>query len=167
MTDSAAAYRNPGLPVDARVRDLVGRMSVEEKAGQLRQILSKGLWEKRSGKPELTQEFERAIAGHIGALYGVLRSDPWTKRTLETGKATYWSRSRQSFWVKGESSGNVQLVKEVLVDCDEDTVVLKVEQVGDAACHEGYRSCFFRRVEDGELKVVGQRVFDPKTVYKK
>jgi len=89
------------------------------------------------------------------------------QRTLETGRATYWSRSRQSFWVKGESSGNVQLVKEILVDCDEDTVVLKIEQVGDAACHEGYRSCFFRRVEDGELKIVGQRVFDPKTVYKK
>lgn len=89
------------------------------------------------------------------------------KRTLETGKATYWSRSRQSFWVKGESSGNVQLVKEILVDCDEDTVVLKIEQVGDAACHEGYRSCFFRRVDGDELTVVGTRVFDPKTVYKK
>ena len=89
------------------------------------------------------------------------------KRTLETGKATYWSRSRQSFWVKGESSGNVQLVKEILVDCDEDTVVLKIEQVGDAACHEGYRSCFFRRVDGDGLTVVGTRVFDPKTVYKK
>jgi len=95
-----------------------------------------------------------------------MNAEAW-KRTLETGKATYWSRSRQSFWVKGESSGNVQLVKEILVDCDEDTVVLKIEQVGDAACHEGYRSCFFRKVEGGELTVVGQRVFDPQTVYKK
>jgi phosphoribosyl-AMP cyclohydrolase len=95
-----------------------------------------------------------------------MNEEAW-KRTLETGKATYWSRSRQSFWIKGESSGNLQLVKEVLVDCDEDTVLLKVEQVGNAACHEGYRSCFFRRVEGGELKVVGHRVFDPKTVCKR
>jgi phosphoribosyl-AMP cyclohydrolase len=89
------------------------------------------------------------------------------KRTLETGKATYWSRSRQKFWVKGESSGNVQLVKEVLIDCDEDTVVLKVEQIGGAACHEGYRSCFFRRVDGDALTVIGERVFDPAEVYGK
>jgi phosphoribosyl-AMP cyclohydrolase len=89
------------------------------------------------------------------------------KRTLETGKATYWSRSRQKFWVKGESSGNVQVVKDVLIDCDEDTVVLKVDQVGGAACHEGYRSCFFRRVDGDSLTVVGERVFDPAEVYGK
>jgi phosphoribosyl-AMP cyclohydrolase len=91
----------------------------------------------------------------------------WEK-TLETGLATYWSRSRSKFWVKGESSGNVQKVKDAFVDCDLDTVVLKIEQVGDAACHEGYRSCFFRRVVDGEkLEVVGERVFDPAEVYGK
>lgn len=91
----------------------------------------------------------------------------WEK-TLATGLATYWSRSRSKFWVKGESSGNVQRVKEIYVDCDLDTVVLKIEQVGDAACHEGYRSCFYRRVVDGErLEVVGERVFDPKDVYGK
>ena len=89
------------------------------------------------------------------------------RRTLETGKATYWSRSRQKFWVKGESSGNVQLVKEILVDCDEDTLVLKIEQIGGAACHEGYRSCFFRRVAGDELVVIGERVFDPAEVYGK
>jgi phosphoribosyl-AMP cyclohydrolase len=90
------------------------------------------------------------------------------KKTLETGLATYWSRSRSKFWVKGESSGNVQKVKDAFVDCDLDTVVLKIEQVGDAACHEGYRSCFFRRVVDGEkLEVVGERVFDPAEVYGK
>jgi phosphoribosyl-AMP cyclohydrolase len=93
-----------------------------------------------------------------------INEESW-KLTLETGKATYWTRSRKKLWVKGESSGNVQLVKEILVDCDEDTVVFKIEQIGDAACHEGYRSCFFRKVEDGELKVVGERVFDPKEVY--
>lgn len=95
-----------------------------------------------------------------------INEESW-KHTLETGKATYWTRSRQKLWVKGESSGNVQFVKEILVDCDEDTVIFKIDQVGDAACHEGYRSCFFRKVEDGQLNVVGERVFDPKDVYGK
>ena len=89
------------------------------------------------------------------------------KHTLETGKATYWSRSRNELWVKGESSGNVQEVVEVLVDCDEDTVLLKVRQGGGAACHVGYRSCFYRTVQDGELQVNSERVFDPEKVYKK
>jgi len=95
-----------------------------------------------------------------------MNEEAW-KRTLETGVATYWSRSRQKFWVKGESSGNVQNVRDVYVDCDLDTVVLKVEQVGGAACHEGYRSCFFRRIDGDELTVVGERVFDPAEVYGK
>jgi phosphoribosyl-AMP cyclohydrolase len=87
-------------------------------------------------------------------------------RTLSTGKATYWSRSRNSLWLKGESSGNVQLVKEILVDCDEDTVLLKVEQVGGAACHTGYRSCFYRRLTGREVEIVGEKVFNPEEVYK-
>jgi phosphoribosyl-AMP cyclohydrolase len=70
-------------------------------------------------------------------------------------------------WLKGESSGHVQLVREILVDCDDDTVVFKVEQLGGAACHTGHKTCFFRRVEDGKLSVVGTRVFDPETVYGK
>ncbi len=86
--------------------------------------------------------------------------------TLTTGKATYWSRSRNSLWIKGESSGNVQHVKEIYIDCDEDTVLLKVEQVGGAACHTGYRSCFYRRLEDGEIKIQGDRLFNPEEVYK-
>ncbi len=90
----------------------------------------------------------------------------WQK-TLKTGMATYWSRSRQKFWVKGESSGNVQKIKEIYVDCDDDTVIFKVEQIGGAACHLGYRSCFFRRVDGDSLTVVGERVFDPAEVYKK
>ena len=85
--------------------------------------------------------------------------------TLETGIVHYWSRSRNKLWKKGESSGNVQEVKEIRVDCDNDTLVIKVNQIGDAACHEGYRSCFFRVVEGDELKVVGERIFDPKDVY--
>jgi len=90
----------------------------------------------------------------------------WAK-TLETGKVHYWSRSRNQLWLKGESSGHVQLVKEILVDCDADTVVFRVEQLGGAACHKGYGSCFFRRVEEGAFKITGQPVFDPREVYKK
>ena len=95
-----------------------------------------------------------------------INEESWNE-TLKSGKATYWSRSRNKLWKKGEESGNTQLVKEILVDCDLDTVIFKVEQIGGAACHEGYRSCFFRRLKNGELTVVGERVFDPKAVYKK
>jgi phosphoribosyl-AMP cyclohydrolase len=86
--------------------------------------------------------------------------------TLASGKATYFSRSRQSLWKKGETSGHVQHVKEIRVDCDHDTILLKVEQVGGAACHKGYKSCFFKQIENNELKIVEERVFDPDTVYK-
>jgi phosphoribosyl-AMP cyclohydrolase len=89
------------------------------------------------------------------------------EETLRTGRACYFSRSRNRLWRKGEESGHVQEVREVYVDCDADTVLLKVKQVGGAACHEGYASCFFRKVEGGGLTVVGERVFDPKAVYKK
>lgn len=74
------------------------------------------------------------------------------ERTIETGLCTYWSRSRQEFWVKGETSGHLQHVKRISVDCDQDALLIQVEQVG-AACHEGYRSCFFRDLESGELAV--------------
>jgi len=89
------------------------------------------------------------------------------EETLRTGRAVYFSRSRNRLWRKGEESGNVQEVREIYVDCDADTVLLKVHQVGGAACHEGYQSCFFRRVEGDGLRVVGERVFDPAKVYKK
>ena len=89
----------------------------------------------------------------------------WQK-TLETGKAHYWSRSRSSLWLKGETSGHVQLIKEILVDCDQDTVVYKVEQLGGAACHTGYRSCFYRKVNGDQLTVhEPERIFDPAAVY--
>ena len=84
--------------------------------------------------------------------------------TLATGRAVYYSRSRKRLWRKGEESGNVQQVRAIFVDCDADTILLKVKQVG-AACHEGYRSCFFREVVPGGTRVVGERVFDPKAVY--
>ena len=95
-----------------------------------------------------------------------INEESW-KETLRTGHGVYWSRSRSKLWHKGEESGNVQIVKEILVDCDADTVIFKVEQVGGAACHEGYRTCFFRKVAGDSLEVVGERVFDPAKVYKK
>lgn len=85
--------------------------------------------------------------------------------TLATGQAVYFSRSRNRLWRKGEESGHVQEVRQVYVDCDGDAVLLKVHQVGGAACHTGYRSCFYRQVTPEGLTVVGQRVFDPKEVY--
>ena len=96
--------------------------------------------------------------------------------TIETKKATYWSRSRNKIWVKGEESGNTQLVHDLFVDCDQDVVLLKVENIGGAACHNGYKSCFYRKLVDGakvddastlRLEFPAPRVFDPATVYKK
>ncbi len=87
--------------------------------------------------------------------------------TLERGEVVYWTRSRQKLWHKGEESGNVQKVKEIFIDCDADAVLIKVEQVGGAACHEGKRSCFFRRIAGGEIEDVGVQVFDPDEVYKR
>lgn len=87
--------------------------------------------------------------------------------TVRTGKACYFSRSRGKLWRKGEESGHVQEVKGIYLDCDQDTILLKVDQIGGAACHEGYKSCFFRELKGGKLEVVAQKVFDPKEVYKK
>ncbi len=89
--------------------------------------------------------------------------------TLRTGRVCYYSRSRSKLWRKGEESGNVQELREIFFDCDADTLLVKVHQVGGAACHEGYRSCFFRRIDPhtGAVTVVGSRVFDPAEVYKK
>jgi phosphoribosyl-AMP cyclohydrolase len=89
--------------------------------------------------------------------------------TLQTGRVCYFSRSRNKLWRKGEESGNVQEVKSIYFDCDADTLLIKVHQIGGAACHEGYKSCFFRKLNaDGSnFEVEGERVFDPATVYKK
>ena len=89
------------------------------------------------------------------------------RRTLETGEAHYWSRSRGKLWHKGEESGNTQRVKEIYLDCDGDVLLLRVEQRGGAACHTGRRSCFFRKREGAAWKDVGVQVFDPKKVYGK
>jgi len=89
------------------------------------------------------------------------------KASLASGKATYYSRSRQTLWVKGETSGNIQLIKEIRIDCDDDTVLLKVEQLGGAACHTGHRSCFYKKVEDGSIRITEEPIFDPRKVYDK
>ncbi len=86
--------------------------------------------------------------------------------TIETGKTHFWSRSRQKYWMKGESSGNTQQVKDVAYDCDGDTLLIQVEQIG-AACHEGYKSCFFRSVKDDEGEVTEERLMDPEELYGK
>jgi len=91
----------------------------------------------------------------------------WEK-TLETGEAHFWSRSRQELWHKGGTSGHVQKIKEIYADCDDDTLLFKVEQVGGAACHTGYESCFHKKVDRrGDATIVGERIFDPEKVYKK
>lgn len=95
-----------------------------------------------------------------------INREAW-EATIATGKAHYWSRSRNKLWLKGESSGHVQKVREILVDCDRDTVVFRVEQAGGAACHTGHRTCFYRRLEDGRFRETEPLVFDPKEVYGK
>jgi phosphoribosyl-AMP cyclohydrolase len=86
--------------------------------------------------------------------------------TLQTGKATYWSRSRQKLWLKGESSGHFQIIKAVFIDCDDDTILLQVEQLGGAACHTGHKSCFYRKLKGKDFVVVGEKIFNPEEVYK-
>ena len=95
-----------------------------------------------------------------------INKEAWEK-TQETGKAHYWSRSRNQLWLKGETSGHVQIIQAILVDCDDDTVIYQVEQLGGAACHTGHRSCFFRRLQGKDLVTQGEKVFDPAAVYGK
>jgi phosphoribosyl-AMP cyclohydrolase len=112
--------------------------------------------------PAIVQEYQ---TGEI-LMLAYMNPDAFNA-TLSTGKATYYSRSRQTLWVKGETSGNMQLVKEIRIDCDDDTVLLKVEQLGGAACHTGYRSCFYKKVEDGSIRIMEEPIFDPRKVYGK
>lgn len=112
--------------------------------------------------PAIAQD---AASGQVLMLAWMNR-DAW-EETLRTRRAVYFSRSRNRLWRKGEESGNVQEVRDVYLDCDADTILLTVHQVGGAACHEGYASCFFRKVTEAGHEVVGERLFDPKTVYQK
>ena len=119
-------------------------------------------FEKRGGLiPAIVQDYK---TGDV-LMLAYMNQDAW-KATLSTGNATYYSRSRQKLWVKGETSGHRQRVKEIRIDCDDDTVLLKIEQIGEAACHTGYRSCFHKKIKNGSVTVVGKPLFDPKEVYK-
>ena len=110
--------------------------------------------------PAIVQDYQ---TGDV-LMLAFMNQDAW-EATLATGKATYYSRTRQTLWVKGKTSGNEQLVQEIWIDCDDDTVLLKVGQIGGAACHTGYKSCFFKKVEDGSARIIGKPVFDPEEVY--
>ncbi len=110
--------------------------------------------------PAIAQDF---ITGDV-LMVAYINRESWDL-TLKTGIAHYWSRSRNKLWKKGEESGNVQEVKEIRVDCDNDCVIFKINQIGGAACHTGYRSCFYRVVRGDELVAEGERVFDPDRVY--
>ena len=112
--------------------------------------------------PAIAQDIE---TGEV-LMLAFMNQEAW-EATLKTGKATYWSRTRQELWIKGQSSGHQQIVKEIRVDCDADTVLLKIKQLGGAACHTGHRSCFHKKVENGSVRIIGEPVFDPKEVYGK
>lgn len=112
--------------------------------------------------PVIAQDHE---TGEV-LMLAYMNRQAWEK-TLETGRVHYWSRSRDKLWLKGETSGHVQLLKAAFIDCDLDTILVKVEQLGGAACHKGYRSCFYRKVQGESLVIVGEPVFDPKEIYKK
>ena len=112
--------------------------------------------------PAIVQEFQ---SGEV-LMLAFMNEKAW-QETLSTGKATYYSRSRQQLWMKGKTSGNIQVVKEIRIDCDNDTVLLKVEQIGGAACHTGHKSCFYQKIEGGSVKVIGKPIFNPEEVYGK
>jgi phosphoribosyl-AMP cyclohydrolase len=112
--------------------------------------------------PAITQDF---ASGEI-LMLGYMNQEAF-EATLASGNATYYSRSRQTLWIKGETSGNLQRIKEIRIDCDDDTVLLKVEQLGGAACHTGHRSCFYKKIENGSIRVIGEPMFDPREVYNK
>ena len=121
-------------------------------------------FDKHSLLPVIAQDFE---SGDV-LMLAYMNREAYDE-TLNTGRVCYYSRSRQKLWRKGEESGNIQEVKELIFDCEADTFLVKVNQIGGAACHEGYRSCFFRQItpSTGEVNTVGERVFDPAKVYGK
>ena len=104
-----------------------------------------------------------AVSGRV-LMLGFMNDESF-RMTVETGFATFFSRSRNKLWLKGESSGHRLVVKEISTDCDQDAVLLKVEALGPGVCHEGYESCFFRRLADGQWHVVDKQSYDPKAVY--
>lgn len=123
-------------------------------------------------------DFEKSSDGLIPAIaqdyltneilmMAYINQEAW-EYTLATNNATYYSRSRKKLWKKGETSGNVQKIKEILVDCDDDTVIFRVEQIGGVACHTGHKSCFFRKLDiNNELAEISEVLIAPEELYKK
>jgi phosphoribosyl-AMP cyclohydrolase len=152
------------------VQGVFGSISTETRIGQHWRALERAV----SNDPVGIIDFEKA-----GGLVTAIAQDDTTgeilmvaymneeslRLSLEGREVVYWSRSRRKLWHKGEESGNVQKLKGMFVDCDGDAIVLRVEQVGGAACHTGKRNCFFRRIDRGEIEDVGVQVFDPDEVY--
>ncbi|MBN1499142.1 MAG: phosphoribosyl-AMP cyclohydrolase [Spirochaetes bacterium] len=110
--------------------------------------------------PAVVQDYSSGMV----LMTAYMNEEAWLK-TLETGYAHFFSRERKKLWKKGESSGNLQIVKSVFIDCDNDTVLLKVEQIGGAACHLGYDTCFFREIKNGTAVITGKKIFNPDDVY--
>ncbi len=124
--------------------------------------LDKVKWDERGLVPAIAQEMS---TNRVLTLAWMNRES--LARTVATGEAHYWSRSRKRLWKKGEESGHVQIVREVRLDCDEDVVLLKVEQAGGIACHTGRQTCFFQKLDDGRWVAVDPVIRDPKEIYKK
>ncbi len=111
--------------------------------------------------PAIAQD---ATSGEV-LMLAYMNAEAW-KKTVETGMATYYSRSRGKLWVKGETSGHIQRVVEIRVDCDCDTILLRIDQVGGSACHTGHRSCFYRKLENGRFIADERPLFDPRETYR-
>ncbi len=124
-------------------------------------LLERVSFNKEGLLPVIVQDINRG-----GVLMMAWMDKEALKKTITSGKAYFWSRSRKKLWLKGESSGHYQLVREMWIDCDEDTLLIKVEQI-KAACHKGYKSCFFRKInKEGKIELIGEKVFEPGKVYK-
>ena len=124
--------------------------------------LNKINWSKDGLVPVVTQE----ISSNVVLMVAWMDRDA-LKRTVETGKAVYWSRSRKRLWLKGEESGHTQIVKEIYLDCDKDVLLLTVEQVGGIACHTGRHNCFFNKLKNEQWIVAAPEIKDPKEIYGK
>ncbi len=123
--------------------------------------LNKVKWDEGGLVPVITQE----VGSNVVLMFAWMNRDALA-RTVETGEAVYWSRSRRKLWRKGEESGHTQKVREIRLDCDEDAVLLKVEQVGGIACHTGRHNCFYQKFVEGEWQSIDPVLKDPETIYK-
>ena len=127
----------------------------------LMKLIEQVKFDKNGLVPVVIQDFETLQVLMVGYM-----NKESLETTLKTGKTCFWSRSRGKLWIKGETSGHIQKVKGILIDCDNDTLLIKVEQIG-GACHTGYRTCFYRKYDKDGFTVVEKKLFDPEKIYKK